>query len=203
MVLSRIIVLDTTSKVMWGEYKTDEGTMGAINISFGYFKQKRFDKKQIKFSMGTTQGICIGGQVLSGDLDDKRFYIDHLDRAVVLRKQFETSTDEFFYIADSAAFTKEFLKKADCLNVHVITRMPDNVKETKAAIQLTLEKLSELPTVEIETSPSIYKVFETECFYHETVLKLACCYSEQLKSAKTETVMKKVAKELENIEKVI
>ena len=57
---------DTTSKVMWGEYKTEDGTVGAVDISFGYSKQKRFDKKQIKFSMGTTQGICIDGQVLSG-----------------------------------------------------------------------------------------------------------------------------------------
>ncbi|KXG73625.1 IS1634 family transposase [Thermotalea metallivorans] len=196
---------DTTSKVMWGEYKTDEGILGAVNISFGYSKQKRFDKKQIKFSMGTTQGICIDGQVLSGDLDDKRFNIDNLDRAAALRKQFETHSDEFFYIADSAAFTKEFLEKADQLNVHVITRMPDNVKETKAAIEVTLEKLSDLPIVEIETStdPSVYKVFESECIYHETSLKLASCYSEKLKPAKTETIMKKVAKELENIEKVI
>jgi len=196
---------DTTSKVMWGEYKTDEGTMGAVDISFGYSKQKRFDKKQIKFSMGTTQGICIDGQVLSGNLDDKRFNVDNLDRAATLRERFETASNEFFYIADSAAFTKQFLEKANRLNVHVITRMPDNVKETKAAIELALEKLSELPTVKIETSTalSVYKVFESECLYHETALKLASCYSEKLKPTKTETGMKKVAKELENIEKVI
>lgn len=196
---------DTTSKVMWGEYKTDEGTQGTIDISFGYSKQKRFDKKQIKFSMGTTRGICMDGQVLSGNLDDKRFNIDNLDRAAMLCERFESSTDEFFYIADSAAFTREFLQKASRLNIHVITRMPDNVKETKAAIESTLEKLSELPTIEIQTStePSRYKVFESECSYHETSLKLASCYSEKLRPTKTETIMKKVAKELESIEKVI
>jgi len=196
---------DTTSKVMWGEYKTDDGTVGAVDITFGYSKQKRFDKKQIKFSMGTTHGICIDGQVLSGNMDDKRFNIGNLDRAAELRTHFESDTDEFFYIADSAAFTKEFLEKAKRLEVHVITRMPDNVLEAKRAISETLKDLHALPTVEITNAsePSVYKVFESECQYQGIPLKLAGCYSEKLRKTKTETVAKKVTKERESIEKVV
>jgi len=41
--------------------------------------------------------------------DDKRFNIDNPDRAVELKERFESATNEFFYIAESAAFTKEFL----------------------------------------------------------------------------------------------
>lgn len=40
------INFDTTSKVMWGEYETPEGTVGVIKIDFGHSKDKRNDKKQ-------------------------------------------------------------------------------------------------------------------------------------------------------------
>lgn len=116
---------DTTSKIMWGQYETPEGVEGVVDISFGYSKQNRSDKKQIKLSMGTTQGICFDGQVLSGNQDDKRFNIDNLDRVAELRDRFESETEDFFYIADSAAFTQEFLEKAQKLGIKVITRMPD------------------------------------------------------------------------------
>jgi transposase len=96
---------------MWGEYKTAEGTTGVIDVSFGYSKQKRPDKKQIKMSLGTSNGIGVDGQVLSGSLDDKTFNVDNLDRANELKKAFGVE-GEFFYIADSAAFTEKFLIKA-------------------------------------------------------------------------------------------
>lgn len=196
---------DTTSKVMWGQYETDEGTLGAVDIAFGYSKQKRFDKKQLKFSLGTTKGICVDGQVLSGNVDDKRFNIDNLDRAVLLRERFESDNEEFFYIADSAAFTKEFLEKAKALNVEVITRMPDNVKETKAAFEYAQEHLLELDIVEVPTSttPSIYRIHETECTYQGIPLKMAVCYSEKLKPQKEKTVAKRVAKEASELDKLI
>lgn len=105
---------DTTSKIMWGEYLTEEGPQGVIQITFGYSKQKRFDKKQIKFSLGTTQGIVVDGQVLSGNLDDKTYNIDNLDRAKKIKERFNSEDDDFFYIADSAAFTKDFLCCYSC-----------------------------------------------------------------------------------------
>lgn len=76
---------DTTSKVMWGEYFTEEDKQNIIKIDFGHSKQKRFDKKQIKFSFGTTQGIVIDGQVLSGNKDDKTFNVDNLARADAIK----------------------------------------------------------------------------------------------------------------------
>lgn len=196
---------DTTSKVMWGQYETEEGTAGAVDITFGYSKQKRFDKKQLKFSLGTTNGICIDGQVLSGNVDDKRFNIDNLDRAVKLRERFESDKEDFFYIADSAAFTKDFLEKAQILNVGVITRMPDNIKESKAAFEYALEHLDELDIVKVPTSttPSIYKVHEAECTYQNIPLKMAVCYSEKLRPQKEKTVARRVTKEASEINQLI
>lgn len=196
---------DTTSKVMWGQYETPEGIEGVVDVSFGYSKQNRPDKKQIKLSMGTTEGICIDGQVLSGNKDDKRFNIDNLDRAAELRERFESATDEFFYIADSAAFTKEFLEKAQRLNVKVITRMPDQINETKTAIESAAANLESMTRVEIPTSTktSVYRIIESNCSYYNTALKMAVCYSENLETTKRQTIEKRVDKEFDTLEKLI
>lgn len=79
------INFDTTSKVMCGQYETEEGTEGVIHIDYGYSKQKRGDKKQIKLSLGTGKGIVVDGQVLSGNMDDKTYNKDNLDRLVSWR----------------------------------------------------------------------------------------------------------------------
>ena len=202
----RNVNFDTTSKVMWGEYKAEDGTLESVEITFGYSKQKRFDKKQIMFSLGTTQGIAFDGEVLSGNTNDKRFNIDNLDRAQNLRQLFSHDHEEdFFYIADSAAFTEELLAKALSMGIHVITRMTDQTKEAKFAIEQVANQLESLPIIEIETStkPSVYRILETTCTYKDIPLKLACCYSEKLRSTKEKTVLKQVDKEREQLEKSI
>jgi transposase len=188
---------DTTSKVMWGDYLTEEGSQGAIQISFGYSKQKRFDKKQIKFSLGTTQGIIVDGQVLSGNLDDKTYNVNNLERAKKIKENFNSEGDDFFYIADSAAFTKSFLQKSSQLDIDVITRMTDNLVSVKEAFEYTLDHLNELESVEIATAtkPSKYLVYETECDYHNVPLKMVVCSSEKLRPQKERTIAKRVVKE--------
>jgi transposase len=188
---------DTTSKIMWGEYLTEDGKEESIEITFGYSKQKRFDKKQLMLSLGTTQGICLDGQVLSGNTNDKRFNISNLERAKKLKDQFKRSSDDFFYIADSAAFTEEFLTKARNMSIDVITRMPDNTLIAKEAIQRVYNQLDKLPEFQIETQakPSIYRIMESECIYKDVPLKMACCYSKKLENTKRKTILKRVDKE--------
>ncbi|RQD69810.1 MAG: DUF4277 domain-containing protein [Tindallia sp. MSAO_Bac2] len=70
---------DTTSKVMWGTYETEDGKLGVIDIDFGHSKQRRSDKKQIKLGIGTAEGIVVDGQVLSGNKDDKTWNNDNLE----------------------------------------------------------------------------------------------------------------------------
>lgn len=195
---------DTTSKVMWGEYQTEDGTEGLVEITFGYSKQKRFDKKQVKFSLGTTKGICFDGQVLSGNLDDKTYNIQNIERAKKIKDRFNPEGEDFFYIADSAAFTKDCLEKAQSLSIDIITRMTDNLVAVKAAFEHVLDHVDTLETVEIETTkkaPSLYRVHESTCKYHDTTLKMVTCYSEQLRPQKERTLEKRVLKEYSNLEK--
>lgn len=199
------INFDTTSKIMWGRYETVDGVQGVVDITYGYSKQNRPDKRQIKISMGTSEGICVDGLVLNGNMDDKTFNIDNLDRADEIRKRFKMTTSEFFYIADSAAFTQKFLEKAGLLNIKIITRMPDQVNETKAAIEQAARNLEHMRKIEIPTStePAIYYISEDTCTYYDTELKMAICYSENLESTKRKTVEKRVEKELVALEKLI
>ena len=199
------INFDTTSKIMWGRYETAEGEQGVIDITYGYSKQNRPDKRQIKISMGTSEGVCVDGLVMSGNMDDKTFNIDNLDRAAEIRKRFKTAAAEFFYIADSAAFTQKFLEKANLLGIKIITRMPDQVNETKAAIEYAARNIEHMQRIEIPTStePAVYYISEDTCTYYDTELKMAICYSENLESTKRKTVERKVDKELSALEKLV
>lgn len=47
------INFDTTSKVMWGTYEVDGEDAGLIQIDYGYSKQKRQNKKQLKVCWGS------------------------------------------------------------------------------------------------------------------------------------------------------
>jgi len=193
---------DTTSKVMWGEYRTtnhldDYGNdTSYISIDFGHSKQKRNDKKQIKIGVGTANGIVADAKVLSGNKDDKTYNNDNLDDLDKLLTTMDVNRNEFYYIADSALFTKSNIKKANSNDIPFITRMPDNYKLAK---KLMAEPLPEnAQVIEIEKSQdkiSRYKLIETEAKYNGYPCKFAIIYSEQLEETKEKTCQKNVKKE--------
>lgn len=196
------INFDTTSKVMWGQYETEEGIEGVVQIDYGYSKQKRGDKKQIKISLGTANGIVVDGQILSGNMDDKTYNLDNMDRIPTLLSQLGTPKSGFYYIADSAAFSLKCIQKALKHEIHLITRMSDNVNEAKVAIQETAKALEELTLVEIENTNGTgrYHLKEQICNYHGIPLKLSVCYSEGLLPTKKRTQDKRVGEELDALE---
>lgn len=202
-ILLKSVNYDTTSKIMWGEYQTQEGVAGTIDITFGHSKQHRPDKKQMILSMGTTQGICIDGRVHSGNQSDKTYNIENLDRAVEMKARFKTDDESpFFYIADSAAFTKAFLDKARLAKMDVITRMPDNINECKLVIEKALDVLETLPTYFFPSSitPTMYQVMSDHCIYEGIPLSLGICYSQKLENTKFKLIQKQVIKERDTIE---
>lgn len=198
------INFDTTSKVMWGQYETEEGLEGVVQIDYGYSKQNRGDKKQIKISLGTANGIVVDGQVLSGNMDDKTYNKDNMDRVSTLLNQLGTEKEGFYYIADSAAFSLECIQKALKQGIHLITRMGDNVNEAKSAIRETANALDGLTLVEIQNSTGMgrYHLKESICTYQGIPLKLAICYSEGLLPTKKRTQEKRVSEELAALEAV-
>ena len=63
---------------MWGEYETPEATVGVIKIDFCHSKDKRDDKKQIKYGIGCANGLIVDAVVLFGNKDDKTYNLDTL-----------------------------------------------------------------------------------------------------------------------------
>ena len=187
------INFDTTSKVMWGQYETPEGTTGVIEMNFGHSKNKREDKKQIKFGIGCANGLVVDAVVLSGNKDDKTYNTDTLKSLDETLNNLAVKKDDFFYIADSALFSETNLKVASDKSIKLITRMPDNVLLAKEAIEETVNKLAALEDVEIINAKgqiATYHLLEQTCDYKGHKLNLAVCYSESLKVTKIKTVNK-------------
>lgn len=194
---------DTTSKVMWGEYKTtnhleDDGTETSyISIDFGHSKDKRSDKKQLKIGLGTANGVVADAKVLSGNMDDKTYNKENLDDVEQILTKMNVNRDDFYYIADSALFTKDNVEKANDNNISFITRMPNN---TKLAKELLSEPLTEdAKMIEIEKAKkdevSIYRLIEKQAKYKGNECKFAILYSKQLEETKEKSTHKKVKKE--------
>ena len=199
---------DTTSKVMWGEYQTtnhleDYGSQSSyISIDFGHSKQKRNDKKQIKIGVGTANGIVADAKVLSGNKDDKTYNNDNLDDLDKLLTTMDVNRNEFYYIADSALFTKDNIKKANGKEIPFITRMPDNYKLAKELMANPLPEDAQV--IEIEKAQgkiSRYRLTETEAEYSGHPCNFAVLYSEQLEDTKEKTCQKNVKKEKSKTEK--
>ena len=198
------INFDTTAKVMWGNYETPEGTEGVIEINFGHSKDKRPDKKQIKYGIGCANGIVVDAIVLSGNKDDKTYNTDTLKRVDDTLVNLGVNRTEFYYIADSALFSATNLNLATEKNIKLITRMPDNVLIAQDAIHEIVDKLSELDRIIVKNTKGDvgYNIIEKTCEYQGTALKIATCYSETLKTTKERTILKAVEKEAKMISKL-
>ncbi|MBU3183176.1 IS1634 family transposase, partial [Clostridium psychrophilum] len=196
---------DTTSKVMWGTYETEELKEGVISIDFGHSKQKRQDKKQIKMGIGVANGVMVDAKVLSGNKDDKTYNNETLDDVEDVLERLKISKQDFHYIADSALFTDKNLKKAENRSIKLITRMPETTTLAKGCIREALDRRSEMRDIEIQTPQgkvSKYSVLEQNCTYENTELKCAVCYSVNLEVTKERTIEKQVIGEKEILKKL-
>lgn len=201
----RNINFDTTSKVMWGLYETDEEPKGVIKIDFGHSKDKREDKKQLKIGIGCAEGIIADAVVLSGNKSDKTYNSDNLDNLEDVMKRFNVPKEDFYYIADSALFSEENLKKAEEKEIKLITRMPDRTKLASEAIEAVVNNPGMLNEFTLNNAKCIerkYGITEKVVNYRGIPLKLAVCYSHGLIETKKKTITKQIQKEAEKLEKL-
>lgn len=199
------INFDTTSKVMWGLYETYEGTEGVIKMDFGHSKDRREDKKQIKFGIGCANGLVVDATVLSGNKDDKTYNTDTINALDATLHNLNVDKGNFYYIADSALFSKENLDLSTEKGIKLITRIPDNVLIAKESMEEAVNILDTLENIEIinaKGKPVPYSLLEKTCTYQEHELRLAVCYSPSLKTSKEKTIDKAIKKEMERITKV-
>ncbi len=203
----RSINYDTTSKIMWGEYETPDLPNGAIKtftINFGHSKQNRGDKKQIKIAIGTANGVVADANVLSGNMDDKTYNKDNLEDVDRLLQVMKIDRASFYYIADSALFTAENIKKATDKRINFITRIPDNIKEAKYLLDKPLAADAQTVFYTNKMNKEVkYQLTDTQISYNGYDLKTAVIYSEELQKSKSKTVLKKVDKERISLNKLL
>lgn len=195
---------DTTSKVMWGTYKVEGKEEGVIEIDYGYSKQNRMDKKQIKVALGAANGILVDSKVLSGHMDDKTYNKEQLDDVEDLLKLLNIDLETFYYIADSALFCLENLIKAQAKGIKLITRIPDNTTVVKELIETATTNFSQMTEIETQTDKGAkYRIMEAHGDYHSIPLQYAVCYSEELNKKKAVSIGKQVLADTEQLEKLI
>ena len=197
---------DTTSKVMWGEYESTEGKVGAISITFGHSKQKREDKKQIKMGVGVANGIIVDAKVLSGNVDDKTYNNENLDDVDAVLERTHTDKKDFYYIADSSFFTEANILKAESKNIKFITRIPETTTLSKALIRKALKERANAISVVFENAqkkPVKYLISEYNGEYKGNMCKFAVSYSYGLEDIKNKTILRHSKKEEEELKKYI
>lgn len=194
---------DTTSKVMWGTYIVDGKEEGVIEIDYGYSKQKRMDKKQLKVALGSANGILVDGKVLSGHTDDKTYNKEQLDDVEDLLKLLNIDLETFYYIADSALFCHENLIKAQEKRIKLITRIPDNTRVVKELIEKATTNFSQMIEIQNESDKGAkYRIMEASGDYQSIPLKYAICYSDELNKKKIVSIGKQVVVEADLLEKL-
>jgi transposase len=202
----KTVNFDTTSKVMWGEYETPEGKVGTVSINFGYSKNKREDKKQIKIGIGTANGIIADAKVLSGNVDDKTYNFNNLDDVDALLERTHTDKSGFYYIADSALFTENNVLKAQQKNIKFITRIPETTKMANKLINKALndnEFCEQIILINAQQKEVKYDVYEYVSDYKGIATKCAVCYSYTLEETKNKTIWKQVYREEAELEKIM
>lgn len=201
----RTVNFDTTSKIMWGEYESEDGTIGAISICLGHSKQKRGDKNQLKIAIGTANGAVVDAQVLSGNLDDKKYNFQQLNEVTQLLERFHVDKEDFYYIADAALFTKDNIQKAQKRKLKFITRAPESINLVKELIEQAWEARKSFRRVEFQNAHGKhvpYDIQEAHNTYQGIDCQFTVCYSPSLEEQKRKTMERQGAKELEELQKL-
>jgi transposase len=112
---------DTTSISMAGEYDREENP--AIDITYGYSKDHRPDLKQFLYGLiTTTDGISIFGELMDGNLSDKTWNQEVLER---LDTMLPGDSSRRIYVADSALVTRGNLEIMHTQKIPFISRLPE------------------------------------------------------------------------------
>jgi len=134
--------LDSTAIHVDGKYNSEEEKKeGVVHITKGYSKDHRPDLNQVMLEMicENSHGIPLAMRALDGNSSDKisfeKMVIDHIE---ALNK---TSTGTV--VADSAIYTVNNLESFQSNNIKWITRVPNQIKDTKKAMKsLSIQRMT-------------------------------------------------------------
>lgn len=123
---------DTTSKLLFGAYKTEDPE--AVSITYGHSKDHRPDLKQVMFGLATnTHGVPVVGQMLDGNQSDKPWHGGLLE---TIRDQIHRPEGvPLEYVGDSALITRENITTAKKKGIVLTGRLPRTVTRANDAVE--------------------------------------------------------------------
>ncbi len=185
---------NTTDKTVYGAYES--ASPEALQITHDYNRHHLW-QKQIGFGLvGNEDGIPFYGDVHGGNLPDKPWNSQVLFRVHEQLKQAKIE-DEWIYVADSAAMTKETLAQTKAANAFLITRGPSSLRIVKRALAEAANITWSDPFTLAERNGATYRVWETTSTYEGHPVRLIVVESSSLDQRKGKTLEKERAKEAE------
>ena len=192
----RVFHADTTDVSVYGTYES--ASPDTLHIAHGYNRQHRW-QKQIGFGLiGNEDGVPFYGDVHDGNLPDKTWNPEVLSRVHEQLKQAKIE-DEWIYVADSAAMTKDTLAQTKAANAFLITRGPSSLRIVKTALAEADARDTTWsdPFSLAEKNGATYRVWETASMYEGHPVRLVVVESSALDQRKGKTLEKERAQEAE------
>jgi len=192
---------DTTSKVMYGAYE-EEGAPNTVKIKRGYSKDKRSDLKQIVMGLVTIgRGMPLFGNVNNGNLDDKTWNNQLVD--TITKALQPEQIRKLVYVADSAFFTEQNVKKAHGKKLCFISLVSEKHKLREICIEQVLKdnQMMNLGRLSEQKNASEYHIQEIVQDYHGIALRCIVVYSTHLAEQKKATFARQLQKEQAQLQK--
>ncbi len=190
--------LDTTAKLVYGTYKGE----GTLNITRGYNKEHRHDRKQFKVGMGVNKdGFPFVGDVMDGNVDDKSWNKQILEKLPELTD----SLKHIIYVADSAMVTEGNLAIMDRRNLRFISRLPATFGLTSELVEMafTQGQWEDVGALSPGKNPAWYKLQEFDAILNGRSYRFVVVHSSHMDKRKLKGLEKRVKKEKDQLTKEI
>jgi transposase len=181
--------VDSTNFSVEGEYDDEPG---AVKISRGFAKDKRFDLKQVTLGLITCYKTAIPRymQAFDGNANDKQTLLTMIEKFVDC---FEAGEDLGIFISDAGIFSADNVA-GSMSKIAWITRVPETIGEVKEWVEKTqdvdLKEFTNIPDYRFRAVPSMYGGVEQRWFVIE---------SGPLAVAITKTMTAKVDTQIEGV----
>lgn len=178
---------DTSSLRLWGAYDHPAPT-DPLTITYGYSKDHRGDLKQMLLSLSVTdRDLIAGGQMASGNLDDKTWHADWVQHVG------ETLTVEqlraALYVGDSSFVNPDAVERAHSLDLRWLSRVPRVYGWVTRAVDAAWNQADRWNPLKTDSESMDYwqAVPENESVIGSVTVRAIMVYSKRLEAQKQHT----------------
>ncbi len=190
--------IDSTSFHYDGHSRQDQYCL--IQAKQGYSRDHRPDLNQFNMVMlvESTFGLPILAKTISGNINDKTSFKDIASNELRwLKRQFQELS---YFVGDSAECTTDIFNQARKIDVHCVTRIPDNLKLTQQCFAYAKQHQDEFESLEHKPRNDAYSALwapDAVLFGHK--VKLLVVRNDALHRTKDHSICKSAEKEQQKV----